>query len=100
MGNAEYKRKHREQGLCIDCSRIACPGTIRCLEHLYVRAAIQQDYYRRHRQLLCNNSKKDRQQRKKFGLCIKCGNERDEDIDNNLVSCQNCREGLFFERCK
>lgn len=33
MGNSAYKKRHRELGLCVECSRKAEPGSIRCSLH-------------------------------------------------------------------
>jgi hypothetical protein len=100
MGDAEYKRNHLEQGLCVDCSSEAFPGKIRCLEHLYRRQLSSSKYYFKNRQLCCDNAAKKRIRRKNLGLCSTCGNKKDEDVDKGYIECQNCRERLLSERCK
>jgi len=97
MGNAEYKRRHREQGLCVDCSNKVFSDKTRCIECLYKRHLSRLKYYAKNRQLINSNSAKERIRRKKFGLCISCANKKDEDVDEGYVECQNCRERLFSE---
>jgi len=100
MGRNKYKKWHREQGICVDCPKKVFPGRIRCLEHLSKRQIMAKNYYKRHRQLICDNAAKERQRRKDSGLCISCSNQKENGIDDGYTECQNCRERLFFERCK
>lgn len=98
MGDAEYKRLHREKGLCVDCSEQAYPGRIRCVKCLELESVSSKKYYRKNRVELIQKGRESRKQRVANGECIRCGNDLDLDIDSG-TKCQNCREGVFYE-CK
>jgi len=95
---AQYRQRHKEQGLCIDCSRPVHPPHIRCVEHLHNRNKGQMLYYRKNSEKILNYHRKVKQRRKDSGLCVVCGNEKDVDIDEGKVKCQNCREEICCER--
>ena len=54
----EYRRRHREQGLCISCNQEVTSGHIRCLEHEIKQNLIDRRSYQNH---------------KEQGLCPSCG---------------------------
>lgn len=97
MGNSDYKQRHREQGLCVDCPLPAMPGHIRCVEHLHSHAVRKRiarsrdpvEYRKKWRRIYI--------QRKKDGRCPKCGNVKEYDVDEGFIVCQNCREKISFE---
>jgi len=86
MGDFKYKREHREQGLCMNCSRPSVPGRVKCATHLQNHA----DLVRRLRQ---ENPEKERETQRKLkekrsesGRCPTCGGPR----DSSNVTCSNC----------
>ena len=95
MGNAKYKQEHREWGLCTDCSEPVYMGKSRCLKHLRSHVSADALYER----LTCKRDYKQRREdRKKKGLCPKCGVKLDPDADHGMLNCMNCRDHLWIER--
>ena len=98
MGNNAYKKRHKELGLCVDCSEPAYPDMNRCLKHYRIhRKGNLRRYYK--------NSEKERQRarkkrilRKAEGRCTKCTAPLDPDADKGRVNCCNCNEGIYNER--
>ena len=95
MGNAKYKQKHKEQGLCRDCSRPAIPMRAHCM--------ICNEKYRLHNHK--NNFTKEqyakrlqatREHKKRYretNRCPQCSAPKGEQ-DEGFISCVNCRLNL------
>ena len=97
MGDNQYKKRHREQGLCTDCSNPVMPGCIRCVECLCGNAKAKKIETIENREKLNYRVAKRRAMFRKSGRCTKCGAVLDPDIDEGFITCQNCREGIFYE---
>jgi len=78
MGDQKYKKKHRELGLCRDCSDPATHGT-RCKKHTIMH---------------CKSMIKTRKKRIKNFKCNRCGLPLFKDTDFGRISCVNCRSLL------
>ena len=92
MGDNEYKQRHRDMGLCVECSEPVYPGIIRCLKHNRNHNAIMREFYKtpEYRE----RDRKRRISRKDNGKCMACGTPLIPE-DNGCVTCQNCREKLY-----
>jgi len=98
LGNAKYKQKHRELGLCVDCSEPVHKGYTRCLKHIRSQIKLQKRLYDA-------NPEKRRARSRKFkalyiatGRCRECSAPLDPDVDRDNVTCSNCIEGIVTER--
>jgi DNA-directed RNA polymerase subunit RPC12/RpoP len=91
MGDAAYKKRHRELGLCVCCSKPALSMMKKCAEHTYTRKATNKKYYYNNHDECLRVGKKTRQGYRDSGRCIGCGNLLDEDADEGRVACMNCR---------
>lgn len=96
MGNAKYKREHREQGLCLNCSRPALPGRVCCIVcnetdrvNFHKWLAKPGNYERKQEQ-----NRKQRKLYRETNRCIHCGAPLGEQ-DEGRVCCMNCRDGTF-----
>ena len=84
MGNKKYKDEHKKKGLCVDCSRPAIVGKIRCL-----KCTEKFRIYDNKR------SKKRRETRKDENKCVTCSSPLLEiDIKDGYVNCCNCRQRI------
>ena len=83
MGNNLYKQRHKEQGLCTDCSRKALPGKTRCFIHLLNHNRWKEDPVKHKIRVL-----KLKKYWEKNNLCSACGGPLD---DLNYKRCMNCR---------
>ena len=79
--NAESRYKHKQKGLCIYCPQPSVPGHSRCIYHLN---------YSMERSKYWRKVHKDR------GQCPMCGNKLHPEMDDNHISCINCRESLHM----
>jgi len=84
MGNNLYKQRHREKGLCVDCSRKALPGQIRCKVHLLHHRDWKEDRFK-------NKVRKIKFKKywEKNNLCNHCGAPLE---DTKYKTCMNCRQ--------
>ena len=81
MGNAKYKKSHRDKGLCEDCSRPALYPFLFCAIHKKTRQ-------QRHRRYDPIQIKKRRDE----GRCVGCGRDLEPDMDEGNTHCIFCRE--------
>ena len=96
MGNNEYKARHKEQGLCVDCSQPAAPGRIRCWTHAKSLCKSATNWYKAHREEQLVYSKIKREQYEKNFRCKRCSTPLWEDeIKAGLKTCSNCRHGFY-----
>ena len=97
MGDAAYKKRHRELGLCVYCSYPVYPGCLLCLKHLSNHQKACKKWYAKNREKMQKDAHKRREEWRKNGLCVKCSGVLDPDIDAGLLCCQNCREQIVYE---
>jgi hypothetical protein len=95
MGNTAWKQKHREQGLCTDCSEKALPMSSKCAEHEY-------SHNISNRKTREKNIDKERERVRsnfklaiKNNICTRCFNPLDEDADEGFKNCMNCRSIVY-----
>ena len=93
----EYRRKRKENGICIDCKEKAYPQRTRCAEHLYSDNMRRLKYYYKHRERVMSKASIEKQKRRNERRCTRCGNELLEE-DNGFVCCINCRGRTFYMR--
>jgi hypothetical protein len=94
MGNNAYKQKHREQGLCVDCSRPVLPGQTKCIIHNEKSRARTYRHYQKNHDKVLESNRKIKQRYRDANRCPSCGaplGEQDEDCSH----CVNCRDGSF-----
>jgi len=97
VGNADYKKRNQEKGLCKYCPTPVYPPYTLCLNHLEKDNERKKRFHKRNRERLNAKHRELRKKWKDEGKCIRCGNDLDEDIDYERVKCQNCREGICYE---
>jgi len=90
MGNQLYKQRHREKGLCVDCSKKTLPGRTRCFKHTIAHQLWKEDPAKN-----IARSKKWKEYWEKHNLCLGCGRPRD---DEKSSYCMNCRSNVFRPR--
>lgn len=95
VGDAKYKRKHKELGLCIFCSEPVAPDRVYCLKHLESHNKNQKKRYHKdkafHIKLRIDRYRRnvDKGNCGKCGVPIRDGNVR---LDGKPYSlCVNCR---------
>jgi DNA-directed RNA polymerase subunit RPC12/RpoP len=81
MGDNEYKRLHREMGLCQNCSNKAKYPNRLCENHIVTRM---------------NTNIKTRKVYKEGGRCTRCSATLDNEVDNGFLTCINCRHQTFY----
>ena len=91
MGDAAYKKRHKEQGLCVDCNRPAIPGQIRCMVHARYHNETFPKYYAQNRDAITSRIKRNREQYIKDGRCQMCSAPLGEQ-DEGMTCCVNCRD--------
>jgi hypothetical protein len=93
LGTAEYRKRHKEQGLCIECSHQAVPGRVRCVHCLLAdRVRQRKNYYKYHRKHL-EKRRKEIKYRIENHLCRSCGAPMLADWDTR--ECPNCSVRIF-----
>ena len=94
MGNNAFKQKHRELGLCTQCSSPVHPGFTKCLKHLRSHAAAQMKHRLKYPERYRKMQRDIKKLRRQNGLCTGCG----APVEKGYVTCYNCREQLYNER--
>ena len=85
----EYYHEHKEAGLCVQCSRPADSGKVRCKKHR-IHQSVRNAKYNKHNYV--KKKYKDRREwRIKNGFCHICGKPLDDEIDSGRIGCVNCR---------
>jgi hypothetical protein len=79
----KYKQKHKELGLCVNCSHIPEPGRIRCKSCLG-----------RHNAANARYARKKRKEWRENGRCTRCGLPL---FNTKGVTCINCRQPYIKE---
>ena len=95
MGDQEYKQRHREQGLCLNCSRPVHKGYKHCLIHLRTKVISQRKYELKQGEAYLQIQRDIKQYRRDNNLCPMCGAPLG---DSKYINCQNCREHIHFRR--
>jgi len=98
MGNKKYKKRHREMGLCLDCSEPVYPDRKKCLVHLRSAAKAEQKYRLNNIRKVTEKDHRLKQARRDNGLCEMCSAPLDPDADTGRLNCVNCRGGTFEVR--
>lgn len=84
MGNASYKKRHKELGLCLDCSQRATHGC-RCEIH-WINTRLN----------VAVSMKRLRSKHKENGECIRCGKPLHDEMDAGYAKCLTCREKMLI----
>ena len=91
MGNTAWKQRHRELGLCTECSEKALLMSSRCAEHEY-------SHNINNKKSRENNLDGERERKRKHiklyilnNRCRACSTPLDEDADEGYRTCMNCR---------
>ena len=96
MGNAKYKQKQKDKGLCRDCPLPALPFRVHCIKHgEKYRLSFQKwlkkpGNYQRQRE----HVKKFKELYRKTNRCTKCSAPLGEQ-DEGCTSCVNCRDSII-----
>jgi len=84
MGNAKYKKEHREKHLCVDCSRPALGASIYCEVHS-----------QKNRERSIKKMPKIKQKYKDENKCLTCSTPLlDIDLKDGYSTCCNCRQNI------
>jgi hypothetical protein len=77
------KLRHKAQGLCVECSKVAAYPSIRCTEHIETS-----------RKSLIKPHEQQKITRKEGGYCLRCGCPMTDDVNFGYLTCVNCRSGI------
>jgi hypothetical protein len=92
MPTADFIKKKKENGICIDCEQDAFPGYIQCREHRKISYQREVRYEARSRKKRKIAARKDRIKRINECRCSRCGKDLKPDADGKHRTCLNCRE--------
>ena len=95
MGNNAYKKRHKELGLCTECSRPAIPFSTKCIIHHYSHNKSSNKHNANNRKKCNENNAKARIKYRKENRCTCCGAPL---MEEGYVQCINCRSGIHKER--
>ena len=87
----QYRKCHRELGLCNDCARPALEGTVYCHIHTVSKRIQNQKHHAKNRAKHIEKFALRYQHRKENGQCVKCGAVLHEEFDAGNVVCSMCR---------
>ena len=98
MGNNKYKQRHKDLGLCVNCSEPKHRENQLCLKH--IRSRKISNYTCRMKYILKNREliKRQKERYRNEGRCITCSAPLDVDADNGHVNCTNCRHNIHTPR--
>jgi len=91
MGNSKYKQKHRELGLCENCSAPVYRDRILCLKHIRSKNKSSKQYYVNNTQKASIALERTRTMYRDNNKCVSCSAPLDPDIDDGKICCMNCR---------
>jgi len=91
MGNQKYKKKHKELGLCTQCSEPVMPFSSRCFKHTLSHQDNSMAYTNKNRDEVSRKKKAIRVRYKSEGRCPDCGGP----THDGLITCVNCRQRLY-----
>jgi len=89
MASAEYRKRHKALGLCMDCPNPAIPGMTRCASCNYSNLRRNAKYRRQHPGRQRAKKAKEYRERKDAGRCPKCGRIL-TDYDEGNIQCSVC----------
>ena len=98
MGDNKYKQKHRELGLCLDCSEPVYRFGQWCLKHTRSHMKSMKAGRIRHYEKYMARDKLKKQRYRDNGRCTTCSVSLDPDADAGFITCVNCRGGIHTER--
>ncbi|KKN71473.1 hypothetical protein LCGC14_0420520 [marine sediment metagenome] len=87
MGDKAYKLRHKEQGLCVNCSCLASPRYVLCASCAYKQKIPARAHRRTHREYYRNVASIYRARRESEGQCTRCGSPL---IAGENKYCVNC----------
>lgn len=88
MGDKKYKDKHRELGLCTDCSEPAMKDNTRCINHRWSRRKSDREHYKKVAEERRKQRKVKYEEMKAERLCVDCAKPLRE--DETSIRCFNC----------
>jgi len=92
MGDAAYKQRHRELGLCVECSKPALKNRTKCKRHLANNIVFSLKWRAANRKHYNKWQLEYKQKRIKDGRCRDCGRPMIEEEQPGLYhTCMNCR---------
>jgi len=94
MGNIDYKKSHREKGLCLFCSNKAEPFSAYCKEHRETHRISSLKYKWANIYEIRKKDRKLKEKRILEGKCSHCGKPLDKGWTNRI--CANCSSNTFF----
>ncbi len=94
MGNAAYKKRHNDLGLCVECSRPKDGTSVRCKKHRIADNTRGKKWQRENSEAHSFHQRCLYYKRKDNNKCPSCGAPLDVDGDKGKTTCSNCREGL------
>lgn len=98
MGDKKYKQKHKELGLCSNCSNPVYADYSKCLKHI-ISGNKNSKKYRNKNLNICNERVREiKAKYTKKNRCYRCSAPLDPDADAGFVNCINCRESTHTER--
>ncbi len=96
MNSTEYSRQwrkgHKEQGLCTRCNNKAIANSVLCLFHLDKRRVYDRRYRQKNRELLTQKSRELSAIYLLEGRCYRCGAPLLEDEINYCLACRAGRK--------
>ena len=95
MGSAKYKQKHKEQGLCRDCSRPAIPMRVHCIicSEKYRLQNRKESFTEEQYAKRLQSTNKFKKVYRETNRCPQCSAPKGEQ-DEGFISCVNCRLNL------
>lgn len=90
VGDARYKQRHKEQGLCVDCSNPVVPGFIWCASCREKNRIKVNEWNSKNKNKIKIYRKKRKLYRIANRLCSECGDILGEQ-DDGYKQCINCR---------
>ena len=94
MGDNAYKKRHKDQGLCVDCGRPALPKRIRCIIHNRIHNAKNYEWMHKDYGKVLEANRKQKQIYRDTNRCPSCGAPLGEQ-DEGYRHCMNCRDESF-----
>lgn len=91
MGTKEFKDRHRELGLCTDCSCPAAPFYSLCERHINSHREASLAYVTRNRNKKLEYDRNRREKMKRDGRCH-CG----APLSDGLKICTNCSSRSYY----
>jgi len=94
MGDNNYKKTHREKGLCLFCSNKAEVFSVYCKKHRETHNVSSTKHKWRNIHKVRIKDRKIKEKRILDGKCPHCGKPLTE--EGSLKTCSNCSSGVKF----